>query len=112
VDVKLPYDTGGPGGKGTAEVTIAPASAGSTNVLHLLIDGTDGKRRDVPEVTMSFTLQAKKIGPLPVTLKHIATGRWTSAEVALPIAGEWTMAVTVRTSDIDEITETKNVKIS
>ncbi|MCW2873961.1 copper resistance protein CopC [Actinacidiphila oryziradicis] len=112
VDVKLPYDTGGPGGKGTAEVTIAPASAGSTNVLHLLIDGTDGKRRDVPEVTMSFTLQAKKIGPLPVTLKHIATGRWTSAEVALPIAGEWTMSVTVRTSDIDEITETKNVKIS
>jgi copper transport protein len=32
--------------------------------------------------------------------------------VSLPIAGTWTVSVTVRTSDIDEITESKNIEIS
>jgi copper transport protein len=45
-------------------------------------------------------------------LGKIDTGHWSSDKVALPIAGSWTASVTVRTSDIDEITETKNVEIT
>jgi copper transport protein len=112
VDVSIPFDTGGTNGKGDAELTLSPARTGSRNELHLLITGTDGAPRDVPEVRISFTLKAKKIGPIPVTLEKIDTGHWTSADVTLPISGTWTAAVSVRTSDIDEITETKNVEIT
>ncbi|MDX6349589.1 MAG: copper transport protein [Streptomyces sp.] len=111
LDVTLPFDTGGPKGKGTAEITLDPATSGQ-NELHLLITGTDGKARDVPEVQVAFTLTAKKIGPLPVTLGKIDTGHWASTTVQLPMPGAWLMAVTVRTSDIDQITETKTVKIN
>jgi copper transport protein len=111
VDVSLPFDTGGTKGSGDAEVTIDPATTG-TNELHLLITDPDGNARNVPEVKVAFTLTAKKIGPLPVTLKKIDTGHWASTDAQLPIAGTWLMAVTVRTSDIDQITVTKTVKIT
>jgi copper transport protein len=112
VDLSIPFDTGGTNGKGEAELTLDPARSGTVNELHLLITGTDGKPRDVPEVDVSFTLKAKKIGPIPVTLGKVDTGHWSSENVSLPFAGSWTASVTVRTSDIDEITETKNVEIS
>lgn len=111
LDVTIPFDTGGTKGKGKAEITIDPATSG-TNQLDLLITGTDGKARNVPEVKVSFTLTSRKIGPLVVTLEKVATGHWASKTAQLPIPGTWRMAVTVRTSDIDQITETKTVKIS
>jgi copper transport protein len=111
VDVSLPFNTGGTKGKGDAEVTLGPATTG-TNELHVLITDPDGNAENVPEVQVSFTLTAKKIGPIPVTLSKVDTGHWASTNVQLPIRGTWTMAVTVRTSDIDQITETKTVKIN
>jgi copper transport protein len=111
VDVSLPFNTGGTKGKGDAEVTLDPATTG-TNELHVLITDPDGNAENVPEVQVSFTLTAKKIGPIPVTLSKVDTGHWASTNVQLPIRGTWTMAVTVRTSDIDQITETKTVKIN
>lgn len=60
---------------------------------------------------MSFTLTEKQIGPLPVLPDRIQTGHWTASGVQLPMAGEWQMQVTVRTSEIDQTTIDKNVKI-
>jgi copper transport protein len=111
VDVSVPFDTGGTKGKGDAEVTINPATSG-TNELKLLITDPDGNARDVPEVQVSLTLTAKKIGPLPVTLKKTATGQWASANAQFPMPGTWLISVTVRTSDIDQITVKKTVKIN
>ena len=71
----------------------------------------NGKAVDVPEVKVAFTLAAKKIGPLPVVPDHIAAGHWSASGVQIPVAGDWRIAVTVRTSDIDQVTVNKNVKI-
>ncbi|NUS24972.1 MAG: hypothetical protein HOV92_12220, partial [Streptomyces sp.] len=57
------------------------------------------------------TLEAKNIGPLPVTPDRITTGHWTASGVQLPMAGDWKVAVTVRTSDIDQTTVSKNAQI-
>ncbi|MFD3453978.1 copper resistance CopC/CopD family protein [Streptomyces sp. NPDC058691] len=111
LDVRIPFDTGGPNGKGEAEVTLDPGST-AENELHLLITAPDGQARDVPEVKVSFTLPAKKIGPIPVTLGKIDTGHWSAENVQIPIPGQWTVSVTVRTSDIDQVTRTRTVKIS
>jgi copper transport protein len=46
-----------------------------------------------------------------VTPDHITTGHWSANGVQIPMAGEWQIAVTVRTSDIDQVTVSKNAQI-
>lgn len=110
VNLTLPFDTGGENGKGTVRVDIDPGRTG-TNVLHLWIDDVNGKAMDVPEVKVALTLKSKDIGPLPVVPVRLAEGHWTSTGVQIPIAGNWNVSATVRTSDIDQTTVDKNVKI-
>ncbi|MFF2327637.1 MULTISPECIES: copper resistance CopC/CopD family protein [unclassified Streptomyces] len=110
VNLELPFDTGGTNGKGTVRMDIDPARTG-TNELHIWIDGSDGKAMDVPELKLAFTLSAKNIGPLPVAPVRLTEGHWTASGVQIPMAGNWKVAVTVRTSDIDQTTIDKNVKI-
>ncbi|WP_438486962.1 copper resistance CopC/CopD family protein [Streptomyces sp. S186] len=108
----VPFDTGGPGGKGTARLDLDPGHSGGGNELRLRIADPSGKARDIPEVKVSFTLGAKKLGPLPVALRHSGTGHWTASGVQLPVPGRWQLALLVRTSDFDQVTETRNVTIN
>ncbi|MGW1640115.1 copper resistance CopC/CopD family protein [Streptomyces lavendulae] len=110
VKITLPFDTGGQNGKGTVRLELDPGRVGA-NTLHLWADGEDGKPLDLPEIKIAFTLPAKEIGPLPVAPDRDAPGHWSASGVQLPLAGEWRIDVTVRTSDIDQTTVQKNVKI-
>ncbi|MEV5607118.1 copper resistance protein CopC [Streptomyces sp. NPDC052225] len=110
LSVKLPFDTGGKDGKGTVLLDVDPGRTGN-NEMHVYVERPNGKAFDVPEVKVAFTLEARKIGPLPVVPDHIATGHWSASGVQIPVAGDWKIAVTVRTSDIDQVTVTKNAKI-
>ncbi|MER7725034.1 copper resistance protein CopC [Streptomyces sp. NPDC096323] len=110
VNLTLPFDTGGERGKGTVRMDLDPGNIGA-NVVHLWIDDIDGKAMDVPEVKLAFTLKSKDIGPLPAAPVRLTQGHWSSTGVQIPIAGNWNVAVTVRTSDIDQTTVDKNVKI-
>ncbi|MFB6780183.1 copper resistance protein CopC [Streptomyces sp. NPDC056352] len=110
VTLSLPFDTGGRNGKGTVRMDIDPGRTGA-NGLHLWIDGPDGQPMDVPEVKLAFTLKSKNIGPLPVLPDRLTEGHWTASGIQIPMAGDWQVAVTVRTSDIDQTTIGKNMKI-
>ncbi|MFJ1590246.1 copper resistance CopC/CopD family protein [Kitasatospora albolonga] len=110
VNLSMPFDTGGQNGKGTVRIDIDPGRTGS-NELHVWIDGSDGKPMDVPELKVALTLEAQEIGPLPVVPNRLAEGHWSASGVQIPMAGEWKVDVTVRTSDIDQVTIDKNVKI-
>ncbi|KOT90218.1 membrane protein [Streptomyces sp. NRRL F-5755] len=110
--LNIPFDTGGARGKGTARVDLDPGRSGSANALHLRIADPDGRTQDIPEVKISFTLKDKKLGPLPVTLDHVSEGHWSASGVQLPVPGQWQLSLVVRTSDIDQVTETRNVKIN
>ncbi|MEU0991067.1 copper resistance protein CopC [Streptomyces sp. NPDC005953] len=109
-ELKIPFDTGGANGKGTVRLTLDPASPGA-NALHLWIDDPAGAPLDVPEVSVSFTLEDKQIGPLPTTPQRLAAGHWTAPSVQIPMPGDWKVQVTVRTSDFDQVTVDENVKI-
>ncbi|MER6329030.1 copper resistance protein CopC [Streptomyces sp. NPDC001034] len=110
VSLNLPFDTGGTNGKGVIALDLDPAHAGA-NELHLFVRTPDGQPFDVPEVKIALTLEARKIGPLTVSPEHITTGHWSADGVQIPMAGDWKVAVTVRTSDIDEVTVSKNAQI-
>ncbi|MFD3817867.1 copper resistance CopC/CopD family protein [Streptomyces rubiginosohelvolus] len=110
VNLKMPFDTGGQNGKGTVRIDIEPGRTGS-NDLHVWIDGSDGKPMDVPELKLALTLESKDIGPLPIVPDRLAEGHWSASAVQIPMAGDWKIDVTVRTSDIDQVTIDKNAKI-
>ncbi|MFE3553582.1 copper resistance CopC/CopD family protein [Streptomyces sp. NPDC059193] len=110
VKITLPFDTGGPNGKGNVRLELDPGRVGA-NTLHLWADSGEGTPLDLPEVKVSFTLPAKDIGPLPLLPERSSPGHWTASGVQLPLAGEWRIDVTVRTSDIDQTTVQKTVKI-
>ncbi|MCK1794705.1 copper resistance protein CopC [Streptomyces sp. XM4193] len=106
VELSVPFDTGGEDGEGTALVELDPGRTGD-NVLHVRTDV------DAEEVRVSLTLAKEEIGPLQFSPEPVegSERHWSSEGVQLPRPGEWELAVTVRTSDIDQITETRTVKI-
>ncbi|MFF4509100.1 copper resistance CopC/CopD family protein [Streptomyces sp. NPDC001401] len=106
----MPFDTGGTDGKGVVSVDLDPARVGG-NDMHVYVQRPNGRAFDIPEVKVAFTLEAKKIGPLPVNPDHVTTGHWATNGVQIPMAGDWKVAVTVRTSDIDQVTVSKNAQI-
>ncbi|MFF7473252.1 copper resistance protein CopC [Streptomyces sp. NPDC008092] len=106
----MSFDTGGTDGKGVVRVDLDPATVGS-NEMHVYVQRPNGRAFDIPEVKVAFTLDAKKLGPLPVNPDHITTGHWAANGVQIPIAGDWKVSVTVRTSDIDQVTVSKNAQI-
>ncbi|MGW2560562.1 copper resistance CopC/CopD family protein [Streptomyces sp. NPDC001514] len=110
VDITLPFDTGGKDGKGTVRLNIDPGRSGA-NELHVWVNRPNGRPLDIPEVKVAFTLTAEKIGPLPVVPDRIASGHWSASNLQIPLPGEWKIQITVRTSDIDQTTVDKNVKI-
>ncbi|MFF0389802.1 FixH family protein [Kitasatospora sp. NPDC004615] len=110
-ELKLPYDTGGrtPNAKGTATVTVNPVGTGPNAVTLKLTNGA-GQPVEVPELQLAFTLPDRDLGPLPVTLQAEGTGAW-SGTAQLPLAGQWVVSVTIRSSDIDQVTATQQLKV-
>ncbi|MEV5237558.1 FixH family protein [Streptomyces cinnamoneus] len=110
-EVRLAYDTGGTNGRGTARVTVDPARSGATTVSVTLTDPS-GRPVDVPELTLAMTETTQRIGPLRAALVRQSVGRWQATGFRLPMAGDWQLSLTVRTSDIDQVTEIESVKIN
>nr|WP_234338145.1 copper resistance protein CopC [Streptomyces sp. NRRL F-5727] len=110
VDIRLPFDTGGVDGQGVVRIGLDPGRTGA-NALHLFVERPDGKPLDVPEIKVNLTLEEKGVGPLPVAPDRIQAGHWSASGVQLPLPGEWRVQVTVRTSEIDQTTIEKNIKI-
>ncbi len=106
----VPYDVGTPGGKGTVQITMDPGRVGE-NGLQAVVFGPKGALTFVPEVRISFTLAAEDIGPLDAKVTDRG-GYWATSDLNLPLAGTWTMKLTIRVSELDQITETRQVRIT
>ncbi|MFG2789170.1 copper resistance CopC/CopD family protein [Streptomyces sp. NPDC048419] len=105
----VPFDVGTPNGHGKVQITLDPGRVGD-NSVQAVVFGPDGGIVALPEVRLTLSLPAQKIGPLDAKLRNLG-GYWGTSDLTLPIAGTWTMNVTVRTTDIDQVTVTKAVRI-
>ncbi|MGW3651501.1 copper resistance CopC/CopD family protein [Streptomyces sp. NPDC000878] len=106
----IPFDVGTPGGHGKVQVTLEPARVGE-NSVQAVVFGPDDGFAIVPELRISFSLPSKDIGPLNAEVTDQG-GYWGTNTLQLPIAGTWTMKVTIRTSDVDQVSVSRKVKIS
>ncbi|MFJ4829792.1 copper resistance CopC/CopD family protein [Streptomyces sp. NPDC088747] len=105
----IPFDVGTPGGHGKVQIELAPGRVGE-NSVQAVVYGPDGGLATVPELRLTFTLPKQDVGPINAQLADKG-GYWATDGLTLPLAGTWTMKATVRTSDIDQVTVSKTVKI-
>ncbi|MFR9757842.1 copper resistance protein CopC [Streptomyces sp. TR06-5] len=111
LDLSLPFDTGGARrGKGTVAVALDPGRTGR-NTLRITATDPGGAPLDLPEVRLALTLPSQDLGPLRYAPQRTGPGAWRSRRVVVPAPGDWTLAVTVRSSDIDQVTLTETVTL-
>ncbi|MGP4086786.1 copper-binding protein, partial [Streptomyces sp. KR55] len=105
----VPFDVGTPNGRGRVQVELSPGHVGR-NQLQAVVFGSDGGLSTVPELRMTFTLRAQDVGPIDARLEDRG-GYWATDTLRLPLAGTWTMRITVRTTEIDQVTVEKDVRV-
>jgi copper transport protein len=103
----VPFEIGG--ARGRVQITLDPARVGENSVQAVVLDA-EGGFAIVPELRLSFTLPSQDIGPLDAKVTDKG-GYWGASDLNLPIAGTWEMKVTVRVSEVDQVSETKSVVI-
>jgi copper transport protein len=96
---------------GPDRVRVSAVPSGPRRVeVALAVTDPSGRPTEPKEIDASLTLTEDKIGPLPITLQSTGEGTRTG-QVTVPLPGTWRLAVTVRTSAIDEATAYVDVPV-
>ncbi|GAA5209611.1 copper resistance protein CopC [Streptomyces thinghirensis] len=104
----IPFDVG-PSGRGTVQITLDPGRTGD-NAVQAVVFGPDGSLAAIPELRLSFTLPDRGVGPIDAELVDRG-GYWSANSLTLPLPGTWTMKTTVRVSEIDQVSETRRIRV-
>ncbi|GAA4924860.1 copper resistance protein CopC [Actinoplanes utahensis] len=96
--------------KMSLKVDVFPAKVGN-NSIHLYAYTPDNRPQTVVEWKAAAALPAKGIEPIEIPLLRISDYH-AIGDIGLPMAGEWTLKFTARTSEIDQSTLTMTAKIS
>lgn len=97
------FSAGGPAGAGDLTIRL-PNTARGLGTADLTVLSAGGQPRDVPELQAAWTQRARGIGPLAAHLTRTGTGHYHATWAPLPVGGSWQLALTIRTSDIDQTT--------
>lgn len=108
--VTVPFDMGTANHQGTVQITLTPGRVGE-NTVEAVVYTPDGGLATVPELRLTLTQDALGIGPLDAKLKNLK-GYWAAYDLRLPMPGVWTLNITVRTTDIDQVTVRDTVRIT
>lgn len=85
---------------GSARVSVTPGRTGA-NTVEVAVSNSAGEPADPREVSMTATLPAAQIGPLPVTLAKVDTGRYRTTSASFPTAGTWQLVLRVQAGEFD-----------
>jgi copper transport protein len=110
VDASQAFDTGGPGGAGTAHVTAKPARLGP-NTIEVDFTRPDGQAFLPAQVSAALYYPARNLGPLPVTLIKTAPGQYQALGATVTFTGRWNLQVIVRSDAFDETSVTFPVEV-
>ncbi|MGK9459795.1 copper resistance CopC/CopD family protein [Streptomyces sp. G6] len=104
----IPFEIGD-SGSGTVQITLDPGRTGD-NAVQAVVFGPDGSLAAVPELRLSFTLPDRDVGPIDAELVDRG-GYWSANSLTLPLPGTWTMRTTVRVSEIDQVSESRRIRV-
>ena len=99
-------------GPAELEMTVEPARVGLNTVHLYLIDAKDGSQfTGTKELTVTATLPAKGIGPLPLKANLSGPGHYTLNASVFSPGGTWVIKLVDRVSEFEEFTRTVKVPI-
>jgi copper transport protein len=84
------------------EYTVEPAEVGRNEVHLYLFDSEDGSQLDPRQVTATASLPDRDVGPLPIELRKAGPGHYVAPAAPFGIAGDWDLALAIRTSRFDQ----------
>jgi copper transport protein len=82
---------------------VTPASPGPTT-LHVYLYDASGQLVQPREVHVALAERQQEIGPLEVDLAAAGPGHYVGDGAVLPIAGTWTLTVSVRLDEFSAAT--------
>lgn len=86
----------------SVDITAVPTGGRAVD-LHVYVRDASGQPARPKEIIASLALPDRQIEALPVPLRLADPGHWR-APVSVPVAGGWRLAITLRTTAIDEAT--------
>ncbi len=92
--------TGGLGDGRDVTVTVTPGRHGTVATDVVISSGAQPQK-----VTVTATLPAKQLGPIPIPLRANGTRAYAGSGVNLPVAGNWRFTVIVTDSKFDATAE-------
>jgi copper transport protein len=96
---------------GPDSVHVSAVPSGDRRMeVRLDVLGRTGQPTEPAEVQASVSLPSQSVGPIPLRLTKVGAGH-RIADLAVPIAGTWRLAVVVRTTAIDEYVKTVDLPI-
>jgi copper transport protein len=94
------------------DLTVDPARPGANQVHLYLLRARDGAPyTGTKELTVTARQKDKGIGPLPVHVHRAGPGHYTADTVQLVPDGTWTLTITDRYSDFDEVSTQVDVPV-
>jgi copper transport protein len=101
VDVTLALQSSA-GANGSVQISVDPARPG-INTLHVYLFDDSGQLIQPEDIRVTLAEPEQEIGPIGVDLQPAGPGHYVGDGMAIPSAGTWTLAVSVR---LDEFTAT------
>lgn len=103
VNATVPFNTGGPGGRGDVSITVTPAALGP-NQIKVSVTSSAGKPYRPQQIQVALVMPARHLGPLAVPVTAAGVGRYASQAVAVTFTGQWQVQITIRSDAFDETT--------
>ncbi|HAP76860.1 MAG TPA: hypothetical protein DCR14_12340 [Acidimicrobiaceae bacterium] len=94
-----------------AQIDLLPAVTGGT-VMHVTITSPAGSLDPADEITVTAELPAQQVGPLDVLTFPAGPNHVTTNEANFPIPGQWTITVTARYGEFDQVVFTADIAIT
>jgi copper transport protein len=91
------------------QIDMSPAKRGN-NSMHLTAFTKDGKSFKVLEWKASIAMPAKGLESVDIPLLAI-TENHAIGEIQLPVSGDWKLKAIARTSDVDQVTVERTIRI-
>jgi copper transport protein len=100
-------------GPAELEMSVEPARVGPNTIHVYLFDARTGAQfTATKELTVTASLPAKAIGPLPLQARISGPGHYTLAAAELSLGGTWSITLVDRVSEFEEYTRTVKVPIN
>jgi copper transport protein len=92
------------------QVDLEPAVIGGTE-LHVTISSADGSFDEAAEIEVTAQLVAEQLGPIEFEMIPVSANHVTTNSANFPVAGLWTIEVTARYGDFDQVVFTLDVPV-